>query len=29
MDDGDVVPGQTFTVKARVWNQGTEPVALR
>jgi LmbE family N-acetylglucosaminyl deacetylase len=28
VDDGDVIPGQTFTVKTRVWNQGTEPVAV-
>jgi LmbE family N-acetylglucosaminyl deacetylase len=28
-DDGDVVPGQSFTVRTRVWNQGTEPVALQ
>ena len=28
-DDGDVVPGQTFTVRTRVWNQGAEPVALQ
>jgi hypothetical protein len=27
-DDGDVVPGQSFTVHTRVWNQGMEPVAL-
>jgi LmbE family N-acetylglucosaminyl deacetylase len=29
VDDGDVVPGQPFTVRTRVWNQGTEPVALQ
>jgi LmbE family N-acetylglucosaminyl deacetylase len=29
VDDGDVVPGQSFTVRTRVWNQGTEPVALQ
>ncbi len=29
VDDGDVVPGQTFTTKTRVWNQGTEPLALQ
>jgi LmbE family N-acetylglucosaminyl deacetylase len=28
-DDGDVVPGQTFTVRTRVWNQGAEPVVLQ
>jgi len=28
-DDGDVVPGQTFNVKARVFNEGTEPVAVQ
>jgi LmbE family N-acetylglucosaminyl deacetylase len=27
-DDGDVVPGQAFTVRARVWNHGAEPVGL-
>jgi LmbE family N-acetylglucosaminyl deacetylase len=27
-DDGDVVPGQSFTVRTRVWNQGSEAVAL-
>jgi hypothetical protein len=27
-DDGDVVRGQTFTVKARVWNQGPEPLRI-
>ena len=29
VDDGDVVPGQSFTVRTRIWNQGTEPVALQ
>ena len=29
VDDGDVVPGQSFTVRTRVWNQGTEPVVLQ
>jgi LmbE family N-acetylglucosaminyl deacetylase len=29
VDDGDVVPGQAFTVRTRIWNQGTEPVALQ
>ncbi|HYU40959.1 MAG TPA: PIG-L family deacetylase, partial [Vicinamibacteria bacterium] len=29
VDDGDVVPGQSFTVRSRVWNQGTEPVTLQ
>jgi LmbE family N-acetylglucosaminyl deacetylase len=28
-DDGDVVPGQAFTVHTRVINQGLEPVALQ
>ena len=28
-DDGDVVPGQSFTVHTRVWNQGMEAVALQ
>jgi LmbE family N-acetylglucosaminyl deacetylase len=28
VDDGDVTPGQTFVVKARVWNRGTEPVGV-
>ena len=28
-DDGDVVPGQSFTVHTRVWNQGLEAVALQ
>jgi len=28
-DDGDVVPGQSFTVHTRVWNQGPEAVALQ
>jgi hypothetical protein len=27
-DDGDVVPGQSFTVHTRVWNQGMEAVTL-
>ena len=29
VDDGDVVPGQSFTVKTRVWNQGTDPVGVQ
>ena len=29
VDDGDVVPGQSFMVKTRVWNQGTEPVGVQ
>jgi len=28
-DDGDVVPGQSFTVHTRIWNQGMEAVALQ
>jgi LmbE family N-acetylglucosaminyl deacetylase len=28
VDDGDVVPGQTFTVRAHAWNQGTEALGL-
>ena len=28
VDDGQVVPGQTFTVTARVWNQGTSAAAV-
>jgi LmbE family N-acetylglucosaminyl deacetylase len=29
VDDGDVIRGQAFTVRTRVWNEGTEPVALQ
>jgi LmbE family N-acetylglucosaminyl deacetylase len=28
VDDGDVTPGQSFVVKTRVWNRGTEPVGV-
>ena len=28
-DDGDVVPGQPFTVKTHVWNQGADHLALQ
>src|SRR5207237_2890885 len=28
-DDGDVVPGQPFTVKTHVWNEGADHLALQ